>query len=114
MEAGIGTLVRLHPGQADVVLVVAEPTQKAIEVARRMAEVAAERARVVVVANKVRSEADVEAIRAGVGDYELVVVPEDAAIARADEEGAAPIDVDPESPAVRTLHELATRIAAVG
>ena len=34
MEAGVGTLLRLQPGQADVVLVVAEPSAKAIEVAR--------------------------------------------------------------------------------
>ena len=112
MEAGVGTLLRMHPGHADAVLVVAEPTVKSIEIARRMAEIGAERGRVVVVANKVRDAADLDAVRSGVGDYELVAVPEDGAIARADEEGVAPIDSAPDAPAVRALGALAERLRA--
>ena len=111
MEAGLGTLLRLSPGQADVVLVVAEPSAKAIEVARRAAEVAGKRARVIVLANKVRSEADLQAIERELGAYEIVPVPEDGAIVRADEEGAAPIDVDADAPGVRALLDLADRLA---
>ena len=111
MEAGVGTLLRLAPGQADLVLVVAEPSAKSIEVARRAAEIAAERAAVIVVANRVRDEADLERIRAALGDHELVVVPEEPAIARADQDGTAPIDVDPDAPGVRALRDLADRLA---
>ena len=111
MEAGVGTLLRLDPGDVDVVLVVADPSAKSIEVARRAAQIAAERAEVIVVANRVASEVDLEAIRAALGDRDLVVVPEDAAIARADREGIAPIDVDPHAPGVRALTELADRLA---
>ena len=107
----MGTLLRLAPGQADLVLVVAEPSAKSIEVARRAAEIAAERASVVVVANRVRDEADLERIRAALGDHELVVVPEEPAIARADQDGTAPIDVDPDAPGVRALRDLADRLA---
>ena len=112
MEAGLGTLLRLAPGQADVVLVLAEPSAKSIDVARRAAEVAAERARVIVLANRVRDEADVEAIRRVLGEHELVVIPEDGAIARADREGRAPIDVDVDAPGVRAIVSLAGRLSA--
>ena len=111
LEAGVGTLLRLQPGQADVVLVVAQPTAKAIEVARRAVEIASSRARVIVIANRVREEADVDLIREGVEhDGELVVVPDDAGVARADEEGVAAFDAAPGGPAVRALEDLARRL----
>ncbi len=53
LEAGVGTLLRLQPGQADLVIVVAQPTAKAIEVARRAVEIASSRARVLLIANRV-------------------------------------------------------------
>ena len=95
MEAGVGTIVR--NGNADVVIVVAEPSVKSIDVARRAAGAAlAQGAEVIVVANRVRDEADEEAISADLGDHAIVVVPEDPVIARADEDGRAPIDVAPD------------------
>ena len=109
LEAGVGAVVRA--GGADVVLVVSEPSAKSIEVARRAAEIASPSSRVIVVANRVRDERDVEAIRAAVGDHELVVVPEEPAIARADRDGVAPIDLDAEAPGVRALVDLADRLA---
>ncbi len=112
MEAGIGTVARVQPGQLDVLVVVAEPSAKAIDVASRAAAIGASRARVMVVANRVREPADLEAIQAALGDHELIVVPEDPVIARADRDGLAPIDVDPDSPGVRALLELAQRLGA--
>ena len=113
LEAGIGTVLRIEPGNADVILVVANPSAKSIEVARRAVEVATNRdIEVIALANRVRDDADLESIRAGVGDRELLVVPEDPAIARADREGLAPIDVDPDGPGVRVLIGLAERLAA--
>ena len=112
LEAGMGTMLRLRDGDADVVVVVAQPTAKSIEVARRAAEVASEKAReVVVVANRVRDDDDLAVIRAALGDHELVVVPEDDAIADADRAGLAPIDVGAEGPGVRAVVALADRLA---
>lgn len=82
--------------------------------ARRAAEIATELARVIVVANRLRDETDFEAMRAVLRRHELVAVPEDATIAYAEREGRAPIDVDPEAPAVRALGELARRLANEG
>lgn len=112
MEAGIGTVLRLRPDQVDLVLVVADPSAKAIEVARRSVRIAASRAAVLVIANKVRNGADTQAIAARVGDHEIVSVPEDPAVEQADREGAAPIDLDASAPAVSALVRLAGRLAS--
>ena len=114
MEAGLGTMLRLLPDQVDLVLVVAQPTAKAIEVAARAVRIASSRAeRVVVVANRVRGEEDVAMIRQAVGEApEVVAVPDDEAIRRADEEGLAPIDAAPDSPGVRAIARLAAGLGA--
>jgi len=111
LEAGLGTIVRLEPGNADVVLVVANPSAKALEVARRAVEIAADKTEVIVLANRVRDDSDLEAIRAVIPDHELIVIPEDATIASADRDGVAPIDLDPYSPGVTALVALADRLA---
>jgi CO dehydrogenase maturation factor len=113
MEAGLGTVSRIQPGQIDVVVVVAEPSAKGIDVARRAAQTGASRARVIVVANRVREQADLDAMKAALGGHEMIVVPEDAAIAHADREGLAPIDVDPDAPGVTALIGLAERLVVL-
>ena len=114
LEAGLGTVLRIEAEKTDLMLVVTEPTAKSIEVARRATEAAAQRADVLVVANRVRDEADVEAIRSALDGHELVVVPDEPAIERADREGRAPIDVDAGAPGVRAILELAERLAERG
>jgi len=111
LEAGLGTVEKLEAGHADVLLVVANPTQKALDVARRAIEIAAGVTEIMVVANRVRDDSDVELIRDALGDRELVVIPEDAVIAAADRDGIAPIDLDPDAPGVAALVRLAERLA---
>ncbi len=110
LEAGVGAVVRA--GHADTVLVVTEATAKSIETARRAAEAVDDDARVVIVANRVTDEADVGAIRAVLGERELVVVPDEPAIARADRDGVAPIDADPDAPGVQAILEIADLLTA--
>lgn len=111
LEAGVGAVVRA--GHADVVVVIAEPSAKSIEVARRGIEIASRAgARVVPVANRVRDDDELEAIRAGIGQQEVFVVPDDAAITLADRKGMAPIDLDPQAPGVRALIDLAEHLLA--
>ena len=113
LEAGTGTVLRLTEGLVDVVLVVAQPTAKALDIAARAVRTAGGRGiPVIVLANRVRDEADVAAVRAAVGDREVVIVPEDPGVASADREGRAPIDVAPQGPAVRALVGLAHRLGA--
>ncbi len=113
LEAGVGVLSRMEGGSLDVVLVVANPTPKSIEVARRAVETAmAREIEVLVVANRVCGEEDLEAIRSVLGEQDMVVVPEDPAIARADAEGVAPIDLDENAPGVRAILAIGDRLAA--
>ena len=114
LEAGIGTVMRLQEGHADVVLVVAQPTAKSLNIARRAVELTDDRGgRVIVVANRVRDDEDLAVIREAVGDCEMVIVPDEPAIALADRDGRAAIDVDEDAPGVRVLIELADRLAGM-
>ena len=111
LEAGVGTLLRLQPGQADVVVVVVNPMAKSIDVARRALEIADGLAEVVLVANRVTGPADVEAIAEALGREPQIVVPEDPVIAEADRDGEAPIDADAGAPGVVAIETLAERLA---
>jgi CO dehydrogenase maturation factor len=113
LEAGVGVLTRMEPGNLDVVLVVANPTPKSIEVARRAVETCVAREiRVLVVANRVANDADLDLIRDVLGAHDIVVVPEDPVIRRADAEGVAAIDLDDRSPGVRAIIAISDRLAA--
>ena len=114
LEAGIGTVMRLQEGHADIVLVVAQPTAKSLFIAKRAVELTDDRGgRVIVIANRVRNDEDLAVIREAVGDCEMVIVPDEPAIALADREGRAAIDVDSEAPGVKVLIELANRLASM-
>lgn len=107
-EAGVGTLSRLKPERLDVLVVVAEPTVKSLEVARRAAALAGERGLSLrVVANRVAGEEDRRRVEEALPGGDLTVVPEDEAIRAADLRGQAPFDAAPEAPAVRALRDLA-------
>ncbi len=109
LEAGIGTLTRLSEQRVDAVLVVVEPTPKSIEVGIRAADLAREKAlgRVIVVASRIRNEGDLAVVAKAFPDHEVVPIPDDPAIVKADRDGVAPLDTAPEAPAVRALVELA-------
>lgn len=109
MEAGIGTLTRLDPGALDVVVIVVEPTAKSLDVGERARELAAQKQAptVLLVANRVTGDDDVEFVRARFPGLEPIVVPDDPVVARADRDGLSPTDVDADAPAVRALARLA-------
>ena len=111
-EAGVGTLTRLSEQRVDTVVVVVEPTPKSVEVGQRAVELARERAvaRLVVVANRVRDDADLELVRAAFPGCEVVGVPDDPKIVEADRKGVAPIDLAPDAPAVVALVGLAMNL----
>lgn len=108
LEAGIGTLTRVSPGAIDVAVLVTEPTTKSLDVAERARDLAVERGieRVVVVANRVRDDADLQRVVARLPGLDVVRVPDDRVVDHADREGVAPLDVDPGSPAVLALTSL--------
>src|SRR5688572_28536585 len=68
LEAGIGTIERIEAGVVDVLLVVANPTGKSLEVARRAIEIADGVTEIVVVANRVADASDLALMREVLGD----------------------------------------------
>ncbi|MDQ3708857.1 MAG: hypothetical protein M3387_06055 [Actinomycetota bacterium] len=109
LEAGIGTLTRLGDGSVAAVVIVVEPTPRSIEVGTRAAALAREKSlgRVVVVANRLRGDADRDRLADVFRGYELVAVPDDPGIAAAERAGTAPLDTAPGAPAVQALVGLA-------
>lgn len=115
MEAGIGTLTRLGEERVDAVLVVVEPTPKSIEVGQRAAELAQDKmlGRLVIVASRVRNDADMATLTEAFPDLEIVAIPDDPAIVEADRKGVAALDLAPDSPAVQALCALARSLLPV-
>lgn len=111
-EAGVGTLTRLGEEHVDTVVIVVEATPKSLEVGARAAALAAEKtvARIVVVANRIRPNEDLQVVKDAFPGMEVVGVPHDPKIIEADRKGVAPIDLDPEAPAVKALVGLASTL----
>ena len=111
-EAGVGTLTRLGEEHVDTVVIVVEATPKSLEVGARAAALAQEKTvgRIVVVANRIRGDDDLETVKAAFPGMEVIGVPHDPKIVEADRKGIAPIDLDPEAPAVKALVGLASTL----
>src|SRR6516164_499596 len=112
LEAGLENLSRGTPRHADVLLIVLEPYFKSLETGRRILELARELGiqRIYGVANKIRSQEDEAAIRDFARYHQVdlsATVLDDEGILSADRQGRSPVDVAPDSPAVRAVHDLA-------
>lgn len=104
---------------ADAMVCVVEPWFKSLETGRRMAVLAKDLGLddVKLIANKVRDERELEAVRqfAAQHDLELCgVVPFDDSLLDAERAGAAPLDFAPDSAAVSAIAQLAQEIAGNG
>lgn len=114
MEAGLEHLSRGTERGVDTLLVVLEPYFKALEIARRAAELGRELGigRIAGVANKLRDEDDRAAVRAYAAEHGLELageIPFDDEVRRAEQAGRAPIDVR-QAPAVRAIETLADNL----
>jgi CO dehydrogenase maturation factor len=118
-EASPEHLSRGTARYADAMLAVVEPWYKSLETGRRMAALANDLGleRVALVANKVRDEPELEAVRQFAERHKLEVdgvVPYDEALPDAERAGAAPLDFAPDAPAVAAIGELAERFGGNG
>ncbi len=114
-EASPEHLSRATVEAVDLQLVVAEPYFKSLETARRYSKLGKELGipNVVIVANKVKSQADEEAIRefCEQRDMELfAVIPFDETLARAERAGIAPLDFDAEAAVIKAVEDISERI----
>src|SRR5919198_475656 len=93
---------------ADTMLTVVEPYFKSLETGRRMAALAQDLGlrRVALVANKIRDDRELAAVREFAGSHGLEIaglVPFDPALPDAERAGTAPLDHAPDSPFVGAI-----------
>ncbi len=113
-EASPEHLSRGTAQYADVMLVVVEPYFKSLETGRRMAALAKDLGleRVALIANKMREERDLEAVREFAQRNELEIggiIPHDDSMQGAERAGKSPFDFAPDTPAVLAIEEVARR-----
>ena len=113
-EASPEHLSRGTAQYADAMLLVVEPYFKSLETGRRMAALAKDLGleRVALIANKMRGEDDLEAVREFARSNELEiggVIPFDERMQGAERAGKSPFDFDPEAPAVEAIEAVARK-----
>jgi CO dehydrogenase maturation factor len=118
-EASPEHLSRGTAKYADAMLIVVEPYFKSLETGRRMAALARDLGleRVALVANKIRDEGELEAVRAFAAQNGIEVagvVPFDERLPEAERARAAPLDFAPDAPAVAAIRDLARECVGDG
>ncbi len=117
MEAGLEHLSRGTGQHVSRFLAVVEPYYRSMETARRIAELAAELGVTAVgaVINKIRNDADREAVSTFCARHGLPVIgeiPYDETLSHAERAGQPPLDHDPNAPSIRAMRRLAGTLAA--
>jgi CO dehydrogenase maturation factor len=118
-EASPEHLSRGTAKYADAMLCVVEPYFKSLETGRRMSVLAKDLGleRVALVANKVRDERELEAVRtfADRNELEIVgVIPFDERMPEAERAESAPLDFAPDSEAISAIAQLAEEVVGNG
>ena len=118
-EASPEHLSRGTAKYADAMLAVVEPYYKSLETGRRMAVLAKDLGleRVALVANKIRSERELEVVRefAASNGLELAgFVPFDEQMPEAERAQQAPLDFAPDAAAVAAIREIAENLTGNG
>lgn len=118
-EASPEHLSRGTARYADALYAVVEPYYKSLETGRRMATLATDLglARVALVANKIRDEHELAAVREFAGQHALELagaIPFDESFPAAERAQAAPLDFAPDGPGVAAIGALADGLVANG
>lgn len=117
LEAGLEHLSRGTPRYVDTMVAVVEPYFRSLEAGRRVVDLARELEvpTIHAVANKVRNESDEEAIRTFCEGHDIELfgaIPYDEGLIEAERAGEAPIDHDPDSPAVEAIRGLSASLVS--
>lgn len=112
---GIEHLALATAEDVDVMVVVVEPTHNSMQTAGKIEPLARELEipSLCVVANKVRTDRDEYTVKGYCREHDLEyvgAVPYDDAVRRAEREGVAPVDHDPDGKAVRAIRNLAEEL----
>jgi CO dehydrogenase maturation factor len=117
MEAGLEHLSRGTGKHVSRFLAVVEPYYRSMETARRVSDLARELcvADVAAVLNKIRNEADREAMATYCANHALSIageIPYDDGLADAERAGQPPLDHRPDAPSVNAIRDLARSLLA--
>jgi CO dehydrogenase maturation factor len=117
IEASLEHFAQSKALHADTMLVVVEPYLRSLETGRRMIGLGRQLSpdRIELVVNKLRDPRELEAVHelaASTGVEIAGVVPYDPGLMSAERAGLAPLDFDPEGPAVLAIDKLAERLLA--
>ena len=118
-EASPEHLSRGTARYADAMIAVVEPYYKSLETGRRMSLLAKDLGlgRVALVANKIRDDRELQAVREFAGSHGLEVagvIPFDPNMPEAERAQAAPLDFAPDTPAIAAIGELARNLGVNG
>jgi CO dehydrogenase maturation factor len=99
---------------ADTFVLVVEPSWKSALTARRIARLVRSRPGydVMPIASKVKAPEDRELVESMIGEPVAATIPFDPAVRFAERAGVAPLDHDPESPAMLAIASIADRLEA--
>ena len=116
-EASPEHLSRGTARYADALYAVVEPYYKSLETGRRMAVLAKDLGleRVALVANKIRDDDELAAVKEFAAQHELdvaAVVPYDESLPDAERAGKAPLDYAPDAPAINAITKFAQAVAS--
>lgn len=115
-EASPEHLSRGTARYADAMYAVVEPYYKSLETGRRMSVLARDLGleRVALIANKIREEDELSAVREFARQHELelaAVVPYDESLPQAERAQKAPLDFAPDAPAIHAITNFARAVA---
>ena len=95
---------------AETLLVVVTPSAASVATARRIVRLAPSGARVALVANRLEGAAQAALLERSLESSLLATIPADPAVQAAEAIGRAPLDHDPEAPAIRAIAALLDRL----
>lgn len=118
MEAGLEHLKRGTARNVDAMLIVAEPYYRSLEAAARTHKLAHELEipHVHVVANKIKTDSDREAIEEFCARHQIPIiglVPDEQAFVEAERQGLAPIDFAPECPGTQAIRAISQELGTL-
>ena len=115
MVAGLEHMSRGAAKGIDLMLCVVEPTIKAIDVVLQMYRLSKDIniKRFEFIANKIRKESDNEFIKKHIKTSIFEVIPYDEAVIEADELGISLLDYAPNSPAVKAIERLKSKLLSI-
>jgi len=114
-EAGLEHLGRGTAKGIDVMLVVAEPSQKSLDLCHKIIDLSKKLGviNIYLIANKIIEESQIDIINDRIDDWNVPLyhsIPYDPVIGKADLEGTSPLDYEPDSDAVQSLVSLFSKL----